>query len=510
MPFSWRVIATLSVVWAVAIGSVRVEAQAEDETVAEPPESDPAESASESESAAESESESASASESESASASESASPSASDSASESDPDGPTLPERELPDYDGRGERPRTAGDIALWVPRILLFPAWFVAEYLIRRPLAFLISGAEEKEIPDRIVSFFTFGPGGNVALAPSFSFDFGFRPNIGLYFRYNEFIREQFQLRAGASFGGEDWLAGSVAFRVAPKNGDTEFSIGASYNRRPDWLFFGLGSNVDRSNRSRYDWVSYEGTMSLRQRLVRQSTFSVGVTVADRSFGDDIIDGAYSVEERANAGQIELPPGYEGYTIMLQTAQLVLDNRRGRPAPGSGFRFEAQYELGFDLQDGPQRNLWVTWATSIGAYLDLSDHQHVVSLTFSLISAEALSGNVPFRELPNLSGNGPMRGFVNRFLAGSSGAALLLRYDWPVWMWLDGTIQVAVGNVYDERFAGLSPGNTRLSAGIGLAAVNQRDHFFEFLVGFGTETFENGAKVESFRFLFGGTQNF
>ncbi len=485
MPISWRVIATLSVVWAVVMGSVRVDAQAEPEA-----------SVAAADATAESESDPAS--------GSERVTPAS------LELDRPTIPERELPDYDGRGERRQTPGEIALWVPRILLFPAWFVAEYLIRRPLAFLISGAEEKEIPDRIVSFFTFGPGNNVALAPSFSFDFGFRPNIGVYFRYNEFIREQFQLRAGASFGGEDWIAGSFAFRVAPKGGDTEFSMGASYNRRPDWLFFGLGSNVDRSNRSRYDWVSYEGSMSLKQRLVRQSSFSVGVTVADRAFGDDIIDGAYSVEERANAGQFDLPPGYDGYTIMLQTAQLVLDNRRARPAPGSGFRFEAQYELGFDLQDGPARNLWVTWATSVAAYLDLSGHQHVVSLDFSLISAEALSGHVPFRELPSISGNGPMRGFVNRFLAGSSGAALLLRYDWPVWMWLDGTIQVAIGNVYDDRFAGLSPGNTRLSAGIGLAAVNQRDHFFEFLVGFGTETFENGAQVESFRFLFGGIQNF
>jgi len=424
--------------------------------------------------------------------------------------DEPTLAEREVPNYDGRGERPATAGEMALWVPRILLFPAWFVAEYLIRRPLAFLISGAEEKEIPDRVVSFFTFGPDGNVALAPSFSFDFGFRPNIGVYFRYNEFLREDFGLRAGLNFGGEDWLTGSLAFRVAPKDGDTEFQVSFGYNRRPDVLFFGLGSNVGQDHRSRYDLVSFEGTMSLKQRLVRQSSFAVSLTIADRDFGDDIIAGDYSVEDRVNAGQLELPPGFEGYSIALQTTSLVLDNRRARPAPGSGFRFAAQYQLGVDLQKGPARSLWLTWATSLSAFLDLSDHQHVVSLTLSLTAAEALSGQIPFFELPSISGNNPMRGFVNRFLVGDSGASLLLRYDWPVWMWLDGTIQVAVGNVYDGRFAGLSAANTRLSAGIGLAAVNQRDHFFEFLIGFGTETFANGGQVESFRFLLGGTRDF
>ena len=115
-----------------------------------------------------------------------------------------SLPERAIPDYDGRGEEPLQPGEAALWVPRIVFFPFWFVAEYVLRRPLAFLISGAEEKEIPERIVNFFTFGPEGNVTLAPTFSFDFGFRPNIGLYFAYNELGgNEALALRAGASFG-------------------------------------------------------------------------------------------------------------------------------------------------------------------------------------------------------------------------------------------------------------------------------------------------------------------
>ena len=38
----------------------------------------------------------------------------------------------------------------------------------------------------------------------------------------------------------------------------------------------------------------------------------------------------------------------------------------------------------------------------------------------------------------------------------------------------------------------------------------ASQRDHFFEFLVGFGTDTFENGPDVENVRILFGGTREF
>lgn len=35
---------------------------------------------------------------------------------------------RQPPDYDGRPE-PTTAGDVALWVPRVVLFPLYVVSE---------------------------------------------------------------------------------------------------------------------------------------------------------------------------------------------------------------------------------------------------------------------------------------------------------------------------------------------------------------------------------------------
>jgi hypothetical protein len=50
---------------------------------------------------------------------------------------------RELPDYDGRGGAPRTPGQKALWVPRILLSPLYFVSEFVIRRPLGAAITAA-------------------------------------------------------------------------------------------------------------------------------------------------------------------------------------------------------------------------------------------------------------------------------------------------------------------------------------------------------------------------------
>ena len=42
---------------------------------------------------------------------------------------------RAVPDYDGRPDR-RTAGDVAIWIPRVVLYPVHLVTEYVLRRPL--------------------------------------------------------------------------------------------------------------------------------------------------------------------------------------------------------------------------------------------------------------------------------------------------------------------------------------------------------------------------------------
>ena len=44
----------------------------------------------------------------------------------------------------------------------------------------------------------------------------------------------------------------------------------------------------------------------------------------------------------------------------------------------------------------------------------------------------------------------------------------------------------------------------------GFGIAAVTKRDHFCEVLVGFGTNTFAEGADIDSVRVTFGGRREF
>lgn len=88
---------------------------------------------------------------------------------------------RPLPDYDGRGGEPTTAGDVLIWIPRIILAPLYLVSEYVIRWPLGLAIGGAERAGLPQTIYDIFAFGPDHKVGIVPTGYVDFGFRPSVG-----------------------------------------------------------------------------------------------------------------------------------------------------------------------------------------------------------------------------------------------------------------------------------------------------------------------------------------
>lgn len=90
---------------------------------------------------------------------------------------------RTLPNYDNRAEEPTSAGDVALWVPRILLSPLYVVSEYVLRRPLGAMIAGAERAGLPSILYDFFVFGPDHEAGIVPIGFIDFGFEPSVGIY---------------------------------------------------------------------------------------------------------------------------------------------------------------------------------------------------------------------------------------------------------------------------------------------------------------------------------------
>jgi hypothetical protein len=216
------------------------------------------------------------------------------------------------------------------------------------------------------------------------------------------------------------------------------------------------------------------------------------------------------------------ELPPGYDGgYDIVRLGTTATFDSRPDRPAPGSGVRVQGDLEYSFSLSGGPSERSSLRYGGSLIGFVDLTGWQHVLSLGVWAQLTESIDGSVPFTELVDAGGTdsggprqdrdgAPLRGFIRGRLLGESGAALFAEYRWPVWVWLDGTLQLAVGNVFGENFSGFELDRLRLSAAIGVRASESRDSSFDLLVGFGTDTFEQGTHITSVRIVFGSNETF
>src|SRR4051812_39292440 len=164
-------------------------------------------------------------------------------------------PDRPVPDYDGRHGKghPTTAGDVALWVPRVVLFPAYVVSEFVIRRPLGYAITAAEKANVPAELYDFFAFGPDHKAGIVPTAFIDFGFSPSVGLYAFWDDAGWKGHTLRLRGSTWGKHWLAGAFSERFEVSKAA---SIGwsGSLTRRPDYTFYGIGPDTREANRSRY----------------------------------------------------------------------------------------------------------------------------------------------------------------------------------------------------------------------------------------------------------------
>jgi len=417
-------------------------------------------------------------------------------------------PDRELPDYDGRGEEPTTAGEVALWVPRVLLSPLYLVSEFVLRRPLGYLVSAAEESDLPALLVDFFTFGPEQKAGIIPTALFDFGFRPSVGIYGFGDDFIVDDNDLRFYAAYGGESWYALSVTNRINTASDVSSLSLNGSLENRPDFIFHGLGYDSHDRNQSRYGALRRGVSLEFESALWRASSVLLRSRFTDVEFSGEGCCSEPGIDARVDQGAFEAPPGREGYTVYSNRVEFAFDTREERPAPGTGVRLELEGEHAFDTRDLERR--WVQYGGTLGLYWDPPGHNRTLSLSLTALFADPLGdAPVPFTELITLGGTRLMRGFLEGRLVGRSAAVATFEYRWPLWIWLDGSFHFAVGNVFDEHLSGFATRRLRMSTGIGLRAVQARDHSFDVLIGVGSEPFED-LESTKLRFTIGARRGF
>ncbi len=446
---------------------------------------------------------------------------------------------REPTDYDGRPDVTSAAED-ALWIPRVLFFPVYIVTEYFLRVPLGALTVAVEENDVIATIQNFFFFGPDKNIAIIPTGLIDFGFRPSVGLYFLWNDFLTKGNDLRATAAFGGIQFWKGGLANRigidtpVGTERSKSYVQFEANFLTRHDLLFWGVGSTTSDDDEATYGIFTWGGGARIHVEPWRGTFFEGWVTGRFTKTGAGECGGQVSVVTesyiarvcesptlRRNVldGAYPLPPQYgRPYATVKSGVRVALDSRDPRPAPGTGVAIDVSAEHVAEL-DQPALGGWLNWGGVVGAFVDLTGKQRVLGLTLAARFQDKLRDEtiIPFTELvgakhiedvPDLD---LLRGFKPGRLLGSSAIAATVDYRWPIWAFLDGTLQAGVGNTFEEpHLEDFDPELLRFSFLGGIRTPNHRDHSFNFLLGFGTKPFSEGAAPSGLRFVLGGTTGF
>jgi len=423
---------------------------------------------------------------------------------------------RPVPNYDGRGGTPKTRAQKALIVPRVLLFPAYVVSEYVVRRPLEAAITHAERAGWPAAISDFLALDVVHPIGVVPFALVDFGFEPSAGLYAYWDDAGFKGHQLRFRGSTWGPHWLSGTLKERF--ELGPLEISLKGKLTKRPDFTFYGIGPDTPESNLVRYSGKT--AYAHFQTRLVFSNTNLLETTAGYRGarFGGTDYDiesrgePGYqpSLDEAVNAGRLAEPPGFrDGYRAAFAGARLVLDSR-GKSRRRNGTRLDLSAEESVDLANAPTAG-WLRYGGTLGGFVDLMDGGRFLSLAVTTVLVDPLAhGRVPFTQLADLGGGSTMPGLRFGRLYDRSSAVVDLRYTWPIWLGFRGSLQTGVGNVFGPHFEGVRPGRARLSTALGLETSGSRDNIFQALLGFGTETIESGAALDSIRFVVGVRDGF
>ncbi|MBK8254420.1 MAG: BamA/TamA family outer membrane protein [Polyangiaceae bacterium] len=427
-------------------------------------------------------------------------------------PIAPPIPKRSIPNYDGRPPPQVTAAEQALWIPRAIFFPLYLTTEYLLRRPIGWLVSVSEKYAIPLRVIDFFSFGENRKGMILPTLFADFGLRPSVGIYFRLNDEPVEGNDIRVHAATWGEHWLHLIVTDRFTFQPG-ARAVLRVEGTRRADHQFAGIGPLSGANHLSRYTADQLDATVSVEwSKVWRGSRVTTLTGVRALGFPEQL-DCCIEplLESLIRYGTLPSPPGFKKeLRIVRQQVEVEMDSRDDNARSGLGFRAETYGELAFGISDTIAHR-WVKWGAAAGAFLDLTGERRTVGLLAAVDLVHPLgSENVPFTELVSLGGEGLLRSFVPGRLRGESGVAAGVEYRWPTWVWLDGLAYLSVGNVLGPQFSNFSPSIMRAAFGIGLRTRGLLDNSFEFTVGGGTDPFEQGGKVTAFRFTLGTAPRF
>jgi len=414
-------------------------------------------------------------------------------------------PHRALPDYDGRPPAPASTLDGVRSAARAVLFPLRVAVDYVVRRPLGVVIRWAEHSRfVRARFKSRFRGTPSRTMSIFPIAFYDFGFQTSVGFRMLWsNGFATPGSKFSLKVTTAGQHWGRGDGSILVAvpgPFHG-VRVGVDGTVNWRPDQQFFGLGPRSSQSGRARFLDARFGVSANLGWK-----TLALVLGTLSTYTGPSGYEPGFSMEEQVAAGNLPGPPaGYGDLAVTKRVGlRFALDSRDEDEHVNSGARLDGLVERVADDDVGR----WTHLNATLGGALVLDRvGEHLLNVRVRLEMIDAPTGlQVPFLELSSIGGNRDLRGFGGGRGRDVSAAALALNYQWPLGAWLDATLYLATGNVFGRRLSGLTAGNLRGSAGVGVSLAGLSDERqVELAVAFGTDPFAEGGKISSYRLSLG-----
>ena len=415
-------------------------------------------------------------------------------------------PRREVPDYRGQAPPAPTPGEVLIWVPRVILLPAYLVTQYVIRVPIGAAATAAEKGNWGPAVFNFFAFGPDNKGGIFPTFFLDFGFRPSIGLHFFWGDTFVTDNKVTADFAWGGSNWITIAVGDRYSFSKASS-IAVEARWNRRPDNLYFGIGPETTTDFKSRYGTDSVGGTVMYRY-VKDRARIETGAHLTRTVFREYSCCSDPTLTQRVERGELPPPPGYQENTTAAGLSFRGSIDTRNPDVNRSGIRVGVAVAPSVDVTRGFDRS-WIQYGAGIEGSWDVNGRGRILSLGVLAQFADPLGSQpVPFTELVTVGGAEPFVGFLRGRLRDRSAIGAQLSWRWPVFAYIDGVAGVAFGNVFDAHLQNFRWDLLRLSAeaGIRTAAILGASNF-QFVVGIGTEPFSQGLRLTSFSLAFGVT---
>jgi len=402
---------------------------------------------------------------------------------------------RPVPSYDGRPAPAADAAQTLVWVPRAVLFPAYLVAEYGLRRPVVGAVTWGEENFVAQRLYRVFT-SDDGKTGVYPYFLVDTGLRPRLGTVAFAESFLHPANDLRLSGSIARTNVYGISAKDRLRlGEGGHTTLSMRAGYSSADDNRFYGLGPMSGVGEEALFALRKFDGSVALeRQRGLSRG--SVMVRFRDARFGSSRYSGTARdlAATHGGPGQPALPAGWEGYQLFGAGGKLVLDSRSpdpARPNP-TGVRFEIDGAFSISPRDTQLR--FGEWGGELAGFLDVSGHDNVIGARVAARFQEnAGSREIPFTERITLGGNETMRGFLAGRMRGESAFLAEVQYRYAIWTFADAELFSGVGNTFDGHLDGLRPGALFWNSGLSLRTTFSRDSSWAVGVAMGSSRLDS-----------------